>query len=84
MPGETSEVVSSGSTIVDITPGNYIPSGLTAVSQLDDAMAEQVIIIQSQGENKNIVPYTIIAIIALCCVAGGIYYIKEELINKEK
>ncbi len=84
VPGETSEVVSSGSTIVDITPGNYIPSGLTAVSQLDDAMAEQVIIIQSQGENKNIVPYTIIAIIALCCVAGGIYYIKEELINKEK
>ncbi len=61
-----------------LKPGNYIPSGMSAVSELDDGMAETVLVIPSQGGDRNYVPYIAIALTALVALAGGAYYIKKK------
>ncbi len=59
------------------TFGNYIPSGISAITEPDDSMAETVIIMPSTGGDRNYIPEIAIGITALVALAGGIYFIKK-------
>ena len=68
-----------------ITPGNYIPATFTPKevitlpsTELDDAMAERLIVVPSYGTDRNYTPYIVIAITALVGLAGGIYFITKK------
>ena len=69
-----------------ITPGNYKPALLSAGGidtgdrglELDEAIAERLIVVPSYGGDKNYTPYIVIALIALVGLAGGIYFITKK------
>ena len=66
----------------DETPGNYIPgSGHT---EIDDNMAETVLVTPATGENLNIIIPIAIGVTALVILGVGIFLIKKRALgNKE-
>ena len=66
----------------DETPGNYIPgSGHT---EIDDNMAETVLVTPATGENLNIIIPIVVGVTALVILGVGIFLIKKRALgNKE-
>ena len=63
-----------------IAPGNYLP-GTGPHVELDDDMAEKVIITPNTGENRNYITITIIGIVSLVILFTGIVIIKKKVIK---
>ena len=66
----------------DETPGNYVPgSGHT---EIDDNMAETVLVTPATGENLNIIIPIVVGVTALVILGVGIFLIKKRALgNKE-
>ncbi len=70
---------------ITTTPGNYIPFNTSSyvLSQVahepDDWTAEDVIITNSTGADKNYIPMIAIGLTAFVIMAGGIYFIRKKV-----
>jgi len=71
-----------GSVPNDETPGNYIPG--KGKKEVDDSIAETVIVTPSTGDNKSIIIPISIGVVALVILATGVVLIKKKVIHKEK
>ena len=63
-------------------PGNYIPG--KGKKEVDDSIAETVIVTPSTGDNKSIIIPISIGVVALVILATGVVLIKKKVIHKEK
>lgn len=66
--------------------GNYIPEGINVKpenNEIDDSMAETVIIVPSTGGDRNYIPEIAIGLTALITLAGGVYFIRRIVTKKE-
>ena len=69
-----------GGTLISI-PGNYIP-GTGINEELDNDMAETIIITPNTGDNLNyIIPITVI-LSSIVILGVGIVFIKKKVLNK--
>jgi len=75
---EVIEVSKTGGSKIKSTPGNYVPG--TGKTEVDDNMAETVIVTPATGENLNYIMPILIGTMALIILGAGVVIIKKKAI----
>ena len=76
---ELTNVEKSGGSIIETTPGNYMPG--KGKMEADDSMAETTIVTPATGDNKNYILPAVISITAFAILGAGVYVIKKRILK---
>lgn len=83
LDNETEEVIVSktGGSILQTTPGNYIPG--KGATEVDDSMAETSIVTPATGANLNYIIPIVVGTTALIILGAGVIIIKKKVLSNK-
>ena len=79
---EITKIERPGGSVPNETPGNYIPG--KGKTEVDDSIAETVIVTPSTGNNKSIIIPISIGVVALVILATGVVLIRKKALGENK
>ena len=79
---EITKIERPGGSVPSEIPGNYIPG--KGKTEVDDSIAETVIVTPSTGDNKSIIIPISIGVVALVILATGVVLIRKKALGENK